>query len=405
MRKKRLFLLLLLLLLPIVAWAEDAAEITSEAVFRSPKGGKQFRYLTDGSYQTIWQSSKEGAWLEITTETEAEYLYASFAKKLTLWSAQVYENDAWRTLPEPEYRVNNQLIRLGGSKKFRLYSEKGWLAVSELHIFTAGDLPAWVNQFEPPLEKADLLVMATHPDDELLWFGGLIPTYNTELGFSVQVVSMAPRYSYRKSELLDALWLCGMKNAPIFGPFEDIPFLSKQEVYASWGGKKKALQYVTDLYESLQPKVVVTQDRKGEYGHGAHMALAQLCIEAVDKAAAAEQPWQVQKLYLHLYGDNPLVMDWSVPLESFDGETSLSVAQRAFKKHASQQSGRYDVCDWGDYDCRVLGLYYSAVGEDEKRTGLFENIAGLEEKEAGAVRVLDGRESKKEEADHEETGT
>jgi len=84
MRKKRLFLLLLLLLLPIVALAEDAVEITSEAVFRSPKGSKQFRYLTDGSYQTVWQSNKEGAWLEITTETEAEYLYASFAKKLTL---------------------------------------------------------------------------------------------------------------------------------------------------------------------------------------------------------------------------------------------------------------------------------------------------------------------------------
>ena len=391
MKKRGLLFLFLLLLLPLFAFAEDAVEITAEASFRSSQGKKQFAYLTDGSYQTIWQNDKEGAWLEITTETEAEYLYASFAKKLTLWSAQVWEDGEWRTLPEPAYRVNNQVICLGGSTKFRLYSEKGWLAVSELHIFTAGDLPAWVNQFEPPLEKADLLVMATHPDDEILWFGGLIPTYSTELGFSVQVVSMAPRYSYRKSELLDALWLCGMKNAPIFGPFEDIPFLSKQEVYQSWGGRKKALQFVTEQYLSLQPKVVVTQDKKGEYGHGAHMALVQLCIDAVEKAAAAEQPWQVQKLYLHLYSDNPLVMDWSVPLKSFDGETSLSVAQRAFKKHASQQSGRYDVCDYGDYDCRVLGLYYSAVGEDEKRTGLFENIPGLEETEAANVRVLDNR--------------
>ena len=45
----------------------------------------------------------------------------------------------------------------------------------QVYAFTPGQVPDWVQQWQPPCEKADLLVLPTHADDEHLWFGGALP--------------------------------------------------------------------------------------------------------------------------------------------------------------------------------------------------------------------------------------
>ena len=40
-----------------------------------------------------------------------------------------------------------------------------------------------------------------HPDDELLWFGGALPTYAGERGMAVQVMYMACNSYLRRLEL------------------------------------------------------------------------------------------------------------------------------------------------------------------------------------------------------------
>ena len=69
-----------------------------------------------------------------------------------------------------------------------------------------------------------------------------------------------------------------------------------------------------------RPDVVVSHDVNGEYGHGAHRVCADValyCVQNcmrldVESESAAEYGlWTVQKLYLHLYGDDPLELDWN----------------------------------------------------------------------------------------------
>ena len=91
---------------------------------------------------------------------------------------------------------------------------------------------------------------------------------------------------------------------------------------------------------------------------------------------AAYEPWTPYKLYIHLWKENVIRFDWQQPLSAFGGKTGLEVARAAFKKHVSQQHGKhqYAVRDSGQYDCSIFGLYYSAVGLDERRDDLFEHV-------------------------------
>ena len=71
------------------------------------------------------------------------------------------------------------------------------------------------------MEKADLLFLIAHPDDELLFTGGAIPTYAVEKGKQVAVAYLTPSNTTRRSEALNGLWAMGVRNYPIFGEFSD----------------------------------------------------------------------------------------------------------------------------------------------------------------------------------------
>lgn len=93
----------------------------------------------------------------------------------------------------------------------------------DVYAFGAGELPDWVQQWQPPLADADLLVLPTHADDEHLFFGGTMPYYAGELGKKVQVVYFTNHWAepYRPHELLDGLWTVGIRNYPVMSSFVD----------------------------------------------------------------------------------------------------------------------------------------------------------------------------------------
>lgn len=244
-------------------------------------------------------------------------------------------------------------------------------------------MPDWVQQWEAPLDKADLLALAAHPDDELLFLGGTIPYYAGEMGRKVQVAYLVPTMPYRRLELLDGLWLCGVKNYPMIGHFPDKYQLTLKGMYAQKGWSRESVyRFVAETYRACRPDVVVTQDVNGEYGHGAHRAAADAAQAAIALAAdennqekmTHSEPWQVKKLYLHLYEQNPVKMDWRKPLAAFGGQTAFDLASRAFECHISQQRTDYHVEDFGPYDNSKFGLAYSAVGEDVQKDDFFENL-------------------------------
>lgn len=70
----------------------------------------------------------------------------------------------------------------------------------------------------------------------------------------------------------------------------------------------------------------------------------------------------------------PIKMDWRQPLEAFGGKTAFDIAEEAFACHISQQTTRYHVEDFGEYDNSKFGLAFTNVGPDEEKNDFFEHV-------------------------------
>lgn len=153
-------------------------------------------------------------------------------------------------------------------------------------------------------------------------------------------------------------------------------------MYQYWD-KQSLYQDVCNLYRQYRPQVVVAHDKHGEYGHGAHQAVSDAARKATKLAADETQcvgtvktlgVWQVPKVYIHLWEENQLAMDWHQPLAAFDGLTAQEVARRAYACHTSQQQKQWAVLDGGIYDNSLFGLFSSTVGPDVEKNDLFEHL-------------------------------
>jgi LmbE family N-acetylglucosaminyl deacetylase len=139
---------------------------------------------------------------------------------------------------------------------------------------------------------------------------------------------------------------------------------------------------VVALYRKHKPDVVMLHDERGEYGHGVHRLISEAGRKAADAAAdparylrsfESDGIWDVPKIYMHLYEENVIRMNWHVPLERFDGQTAYQIAEQAFLCHRSQ-SNDWDMHSGQEYDNSLFGLWRSMVGEDVQKADLFENI-------------------------------
>lgn len=371
------------------ALSEPAREITAECGLRGTPF-KGIESVRDGNYATQWSSSART--VVTITAPEGEKIsgvYVQFYKNGSAFDLQV-QNEAgeWEKTVgcDTTYLTGYAALETPVSQvRLRAREGNGRLIVSELHVFAEGETPDWVQRWNPPCEDADLLVISAHPDDEMLFMGGTIPYYAGERKLDVQVAYLTSSAPYRKLELLDGLWLCGVRNYPDLATFPDTYKLSAREMYKVKGWEiDRVTRYVAGLYRRYRPEVVVTHDVAGEYGHGAHKVaadMAQRCLApAADPAyqhqkLAYTEPWEVKKLYLHLYDQGQLRMDWRVPLEAFGGKTAFDMAAAAFQCHTSQLRTEYAVEDWGPYDNAIFGLAHSTVGEDEAKNDFFEHIA------------------------------
>ena len=82
------------------------------------------------------------------------------------------------------------------------------------------------------------------------------------------------------------------------------------------------------------------------------------------------------KVYLHLYGDAPTILDYETPLEAFGGRTAYEIALDAYAEHLSQQHWTFTVYSFDSpMDSHRFGLYRSTVGEDEARNDLMEHLS------------------------------
>ena len=343
--------------------------------------------VRDSEYKIIGDGRQ---WLTVDLKgKEAAGIYIEWAQCAAEWTLEaILADGTTEQSAHGQYGILQEYVELPeGTVKFRLITEDGTnapLRFAELEVYTPGQLPDSVHFWEPTPTTAEIMYIATHQDDELLYFGGAIPYYSGEMEYDSVVVFTAYDNILRLHEALDGLWVCGLKQHPVF-LFNEDRHSSTLEFAMKWWDEEKVLNELTELIAEYRPQVVITQDENGEYGHGQHILTVELVKEALVKAADAEylaerfpslDPWTVSKCYLHLYGENNISMPWDkMKLESAGGKTALKVAQEAFECHLSQQKFGYTVgTSAEEYDCRSFGLYWTAVGNDVEKNDFFENV-------------------------------
>lgn len=293
--------------------------------------------------------------------------------------------------------------------------------VCDVFVLPAGKVPDWVQQWEEPWDKADVLVLPTHSDDDQLYFGGLIP-WCLDKGARVQVAYLIEHFGYgdRMNELLDGLWTCGLRNYPVLGDYRDLGNISYLETLSMYNNNciywEDFEGRQVELFRRFQPQVVVTHALNGEYGHGAHILHEMVSVAAAKlsgdeskypESAELYGAWDVPKVYVHNYSEGKVKLDFDSPLDYFGGSSAISMSRLAFQEHKSQ----YNFYSWWlnskplsadivNYNPCEYGLYRSTVGEDTHTDTLFDNIVLYDEQARLALEAEEAR--KAEEAAQEE---
>lgn len=236
-----------------------------------------------------------------------------------------------------------------------------------------------VQQWSEIPDKVDIMIFSAHQDDELLFFGGAIPWCCAQ-GKKVAVVYMAGTNRTRYQEALDGLWTAGLRTHPVFLGYKDAGVHSLEVAADLWEGSQTD---IVRLIRRYRPDVILVQDAEGEYGHTQHKLTSLQVRDGVTYAAdPAWDPesagqygvWDTPKLYVHLWPENQITMDWDVPIDSTGVITPWELAIAAFDKHRTQQ-GYFRVEYHGAlYDARVFGLAHTTVGPDVKGGDFFENL-------------------------------
>lgn len=377
------------------AMAAEAVSIGNECAWKLRGAGQKYTKMTDGKYTTVWSSGKTTKpFVEISAPAGSPIggLYICFATMPDAYEIQVQKGGEWHRYCKGDTSYYHAYVPFDKTyEKVRLQvtMDKAFeLKINELFVLSSGDKPDWVQTWEPTPEKADILFLMGHPDDDLIFLGGAVPTYAVEQGRDVVVAYLSYSNTTRRSELLNALWSMGVRKYPVIGTFRDSYSKTAKEAYKSLGGEAKVLEWVVGLFRKYRPEVVVTHDPNGEYGHGQHKMLADACVRSYDLAATegeyldsffAYGTWQVKKLYEHLVGNenSQIRFDWNVPLASMGGKTGQELAIEAFTYHVTQQGTKYDVANTGTsekYSNEIFGLVKSEIGPDHRHDDFLEGI-------------------------------
>ncbi len=390
--KKRMipFLFILLLLAPhgaLSAGSEGEPEdLSGQCTYARSSGSGSLRWLLSDSEYSTRIALSDGSWVMVSWQgLSADFVYYE-------WTGVGQE------LPPP-YTV--ELLGDDGKVRSSLEGERYWNSgvevgpdVSALRITAhgngslctlipySGGAPSDYHPWQPTPDKTDFLVIATHPDDDTLFMGAIVPTYGAERGLSGSILYMCSRRRVRRSEALNGAWTMGLRTYPLMAGMADVSPKEREERENEFRLEDVERNIVRYLRQ-VKPEVVVTHGERGEYGHWQHVMVSNAARRAVEDAAdpaydpqSAEQygAWQVKKLYLHLSPVEPIFISVTVPLDAFGGMTAWDVAKEAFLCHKSQNQGSHSCINHGVYSLEKFGLVFSTVGSDTGLNDMFENV-------------------------------
>ena len=211
------FLAIILFNIPVRAEESEATEITPDITLSN---GGRVSSMTDGSYNT--RTSFSSGDTIVITSSEAMYsLYIKWDLVPSQWTLTY--NDKTVNCGTDGFLHEYIEIPEGTTSMTITFASKE--AICDLHTYSSGTAPAQVQTWKKPCDKADILVFATHADDEILFLGGVLATYGGGQDLAVQVAYMCEFTStakIREHEKLDGLWVSGIKNYPVCGDFPDL---------------------------------------------------------------------------------------------------------------------------------------------------------------------------------------
>ncbi len=423
-RDKRVWIILICIFSLCRGLTVQAKEADSEGFVVTAEGFGRNQNVTDGNRGTYSVCEETGR-ITISAESGIAGIYVEFDRIPTEWTLINPANGAEVTCGS--YGFLHEFVDV--QALFEVLPQSLYLefadgtVVADVYAFSEGDLPAWVQVWLPPCDEADLLLLTSHSDDEQLFFSGVLPYYAGERRLQVQVAYIVQHFEangvmnhQRPHELLDGLWTVGVRNYPVMSEFPDLYAESKDrkaaleqalKVYESAGiAYTDFLGYIIECLRRFKPLVVVSHDLDGEYGHGTHVVCAQALTEAIalaaDETAYPESAqiygtWETEKVYLHLYEENKILMNWDIPLDSFDGKTAFEVSQEGFGCHKSQHWTWFykwmygtaerpieKASDIRSYSPCHYGLFYTKYDADTIGGDFFENVVTYEERRIAA---------------------
>ena len=250
---------------------------------------------------------------------------------------------------------------------------KSDVSLSNMYAFAAGELPKEIQKWQPKCEKADMLFISTHSDDEILFLGGAIAEYAGNRNMDVQVLyffDYTNAMREREHEKLDGLWTLGVKNYPDCIGYHESEAQTEDTIKSVFN---ESVGIIVEKIRKYKPGVCVTQDVNGEYGQIHHLYLVSSVQKAVNISADANHypdsagtygVHDVPKTYIHLYPENKIKIDTRKPIDSFQGKNILEVTKEAYLMHATQHQYWFYVSDENQYSIADFGLYRTTVGED-----------------------------------------
>ena len=374
-------LLLLAAVLPAYAETAQAEDLTKRMTFDFGSYGKAEKNILERS--AARQTFKAGAsfsmtWKEPLSDARLCLQWLELPENVSVLqydeSGTLLKKETLPSLPEtittlmPEAR---KAVVQGGETEMVV-----WFCA----VYGAGELPDPFHDFLETPDHLDYLLISTHPDDDVLYLGSVVPVYGAEQGYTGTVVYVTTPNRERITEAENGAWAMGVRYRPVFLGMTDVSD-AQQKKKGKLFRYEDVLLNIVRTYRSLRPLVVFAQDFKGEYGHWQHELTSKAAQEAFSLAAdpsydpesaAQYGVWQVQKLFVHLYKQNTILIDAHAPLSFFDGKDAFEVARAAYKKHASQQKYRFKVeRDDGRFPFNRFGM---AEGVVEVGNDVFDNI-------------------------------
>ncbi|MGN0507264.1 MAG: PIG-L deacetylase family protein [Lachnospiraceae bacterium] len=372
MKKKLLFTALFLALL-VGKTAESVYADELTPTLSLSNGGNSAKLTDDSHYTTVKFDKEDTITITASNDSCIYGIYISWGSQPVAWTLTT---DSGNLSCGLDGFLHEYVSLESPSSSVMIQIPADSMYIDGIRIFGEGELPPDVQVWNPSCERADIMVVSSHADDEILFFGGVLPTYAYLYDAEIQVVYMCEFWTtskVREHEKLDGLWEAGIRFYPVCGNFYDI-YSKDRETAKNQYDYNEMVSFLVAQIRDFQPQVIVTHDIFGEYGHGFHQLTCQSVMAAVELAAKADEypesaklygTWNTPKTYLHIFPVNSITLDLRIPIEEdYAGRTAIEILKKAYTKHVSQQYCWFYVSDDYEYSCADFGLYRSLVGPD-----------------------------------------